>query len=174
MATNPKLKKLAEMRAAAEAGGGAERVAKIHESGRLTARERINLLFDPATFQELGVFVTHRTTDFGIGDNQPLGDGVVCGYGSVAGRLTYAFAQDFTVFGGTLSESNAAKICRLMDLALENGAPVVGLNDSGGARIQEGVASLGGYAEIFLRNTLASGVGPQISAAIGPAARRAG
>ncbi|HET6348303.1 MAG TPA: acyl-CoA carboxylase subunit beta, partial [Candidatus Krumholzibacteria bacterium] len=151
-------------------GGGPERVAKIHESGRLTARERINLLFDPATFQELGVFVTHRTTDFGIGDNRPLGDGVVCGYGSVAGRLTYAFAQDFTVFGGTLSESNAAKICRLMDLALENGAPVVGLNDSGGARIQEGVASLGGYAEIFLRNTLASGVVPQISAVMGPCA----
>ncbi|HEX6790399.1 MAG TPA: acyl-CoA carboxylase subunit beta [Candidatus Krumholzibacteria bacterium] len=167
---NPKLKKLAEMRAAAEAGGGAERIEKIHQSGRLTARERINLLFDPATFQELGVFVTHRTTDFGIGDNRPPGDGVVCGYGSVAGRLTYAFAQDFTVFGGTLSESNAAKICRLMDLAVENGAPVVGLNDSGGARIQEGVASLGGYAEIFLRNTLASGVVPQISAIMGPCA----
>jgi len=114
--------------------------------------------------------VTHRATDFGIGDNQPPGDGVVCGYGSVAGRLTYAFAQDFTVFGGTLSESNAAKICRLMDLAVENGAPVIGLNDSGGARIQEGVASLGGYAEIFLRNTLASGVVPQISAIMGPCA----
>ena len=170
MPENPKLKKLAEMRAAAEAGGGPERVARIHDSGRLTARERINLLFDPATFQELGVFVTHRATDFGIGDNQPPGDGVVCGYGSVAGRLTYAFAQDFTVFGGTLSESNAAKICRLMDLAVENGAPVIGLNDSGGARIQEGVASLGGYAEIFLRNTLASGVVPQISAIMGPCA----
>jgi propionyl-CoA carboxylase beta chain len=170
MSTNPKLKKLAEMRAAAEAGGGADRVAKIHESGRLTARERIHLLFDPATFQELGAFVTHRATDFGIGDNRPPGDGVVCGYGSVAGRLTYAFAQDFTVFGGTLSESNAAKICRLMDLAVENGAPVIGLNDSGGARIQEGVASLGGYAEIFLRNTLASGVVPQISAILGPCA----
>jgi propionyl-CoA carboxylase beta chain len=167
---DPKLKKLAEMRAAAEAGGGAERIEKIHQSGRLTARERIHLLFDPATFQELGVFVTHRTSDFGIGDNRPPGDGVVCGYGSVAGRLTYAFAQDFTVFGGTLSESNAAKICRLMDLAMENGAPVVGLNDSGGARIQEGVASLGGYAEIFLRNTLASGVVPQISAVMGPCA----
>ena len=167
---HPKLKKLADMRAAAEAGGGADKVEKIHQSGRLTARERINLLFDTATFQELGVFVTHRATDFGIGNNKPLGDGVVCGYGSVEGRLTYAFAQDFTVFGGTLSETNAAKICRLMDLAMENGAPVVGLNDSGGARIQEGVASLGGYADIFLRNTLASGVVPQISAIMGPCA----
>jgi acetyl-CoA carboxylase carboxyltransferase component len=168
--TNDKLEKLNQMRAAAHAGGGPERVAKIHQSGRLTARERINLLFDPATFQELGVFVAHRCTDFGMADRQVPGDGVVCGYGSVAGRLTYAFAQDFTVFGGTLSESNAAKICRLMDLAVENGAPVVGLNDSGGARIQEGVASLGGYAEIFLRNTLASGVVPQISAIMGPCA----
>ena len=168
--TNEKLKQLREMRAAAEAGGGADRVAKIRESGRLTARERIHLLFDPATFQELGVFVTHRATDFGVGERKVPGDGVVCGYGSVAGRLTYAFAQDFTVFGGTLSESNAAKICRMMDLAVENGAPVVGLNDSGGARIQEGVASLGGYAEIFLRNTLASGVVPQISAIMGPCA----
>src|SRR5687767_14460331 len=167
---HPKLKKLADMRAAAEAGGGADKVEKIHQSGRLTARERINLLFDTATFQELGVFVTHRATDFGIGNNKPLGDGVVCGYGSVEGRLTYAFAQDFTVFGGTLSETNAAKICRLMDLAMENGAPVIGLNDSGGARIQEGVASLGGYADIFLRNTLASGVVPQISAIMGPCA----
>lgn len=165
-----KLKQLRDLRAAAEAGGGPERVAKIHESGRLTARERIHLLFDPATFQELGVFVSHRSTDPAIADKKFLGDGVVCGYGSVGGRLTYAFAQDFTVFGGTLSESNAAKICRLMDLAVENGAPVVGLNDSGGARIQEGVASLGGYAEIFLRNTLASGVVPQISAVMGPCA----
>ncbi|HEX5133610.1 MAG TPA: acyl-CoA carboxylase subunit beta [Candidatus Krumholzibacteria bacterium] len=165
-----KLEKLKQMRASAHAGGGEARVAKIHASGRLSARERINLLFDPATFQELGVFVAHRCTDFGMADRTVPGDGVVCGYGSVAGRLTYAFAQDFTVFGGTLSESNAAKICRLMDLAVENGAPVVGLNDSGGARIQEGVASLGGYAEIFLRNTLASGVVPQISAVMGPCA----
>ncbi len=168
--TNDKLEKLNQMRAQAHAGGGEERVARIHASGRLTARERINLLFDPGTFQELGVFVTHRCTDFGMAERQVPGDGVVCGYGSVDGRLTYAFAQDFTVFGGTLSESNAAKICRLMDLAVENGAPVVGLNDSGGARIQEGVASLGGYAEIFLRNTLASGVVPQISAIMGPCA----
>ncbi|MDH4036581.1 MAG: acyl-CoA carboxylase subunit beta [Candidatus Krumholzibacteria bacterium] len=168
--TNDKLEKLNQMRAQAHGGGGEERVARIHASGRLTARERINLLFDPATFQELGVFVAHRCTDFGMAERQVPGDGVVCGYGSVEGRLTYAFAQDFTVFGGTLSESNAAKICRLMDLAVENGAPVVGLNDSGGARIQEGVASLGGYAEIFLRNTLASGVVPQISAIMGPCA----
>lgn len=152
------------------AGGGEERVERVHASGRLTARERINLLFDPGTFQEVGVFVTHRSTDFGMGDRKIPGDGVVAGYGAIAGRVTYAFAQDFTVFGGTLSEANADKICRLMDLALENGAPVVGLNDSGGARIQEGVASLGGYAEIFLRNTLASGVVPQISAIMGPCA----
>jgi propionyl-CoA carboxylase beta chain len=168
--TNEAIEKLRRLRAAAHAGGGEERVARIHESGRLTARERIALLFDPATFQELGVFVTHRATDSGMAERQVPGDGVVCGYGSVAGRLTYAFAQDFTVFGGTLSEANAAKICRLMDLAIESGAPVVGLNDSGGARIQEGVASLGGYAEIFLRNTLASGVVPQISAIMGPCA----
>jgi propionyl-CoA carboxylase beta chain len=168
--THDKLEKLNQMRAASHAGGGEARVAKIHESGRLTARERINLLFDPGTFLELGAFVEHRCTDFGMADRRVPGDGVVCGYGSIAGRLTYAFAQDFTVFGGTLSESNAAKICRLMDLAVENGAPVVGLNDSGGARIQEGVASLGGYAEIFLRNTLASGVVPQISAIMGPCA----
>jgi len=168
--TNDKLNALRALRTVAHAGGGEDRVAKIHESGRLTARERINLLFDPATFQELGVFVTHRCHDFGMEDRKVPGDGVVCGYGSVNGRLTYAFAQDFTVFGGTLSEANASKICRLMDLAMENGAPLVGLNDSGGARIQEGVASLGGYAEIFLRNTLASGVIPQISAIMGPCA----
>jgi propionyl-CoA carboxylase beta chain len=165
-----KVKELREKRKLAELGGGEARVKKIHDSGRLTARERINLLFDPGTFQELGVFVTHRCTDFGMENNKILGDGVVAGYGKINGRLGYAFAQDFTVFGGTLSEANAAKICRLMDLALENGAPIVGLNDSGGARIQEGVASLGGYAEIFLRNTLASGVVPQISAVMGACA----
>jgi propionyl-CoA carboxylase beta chain len=165
-----KLQALRDKRALAHQGGGEERIAKIHASGRLTARERINLLFDPGTFQEVGVFVSHRCTDFGMQDKKILGDGVVAGYGKVSGRLTYAFAQDFTVFGGTLSEANANKICRLMDLALENGAPLIGLNDSGGARIQEGVASLGGYAEIFLRNTLASGVVPQISAIMGPCA----
>lgn len=165
-----KLNELREKRELAYQGGGEARIKKIHDSGRLTARERINLLFDPGTFNEMGVFVTHRCTDFGMADKRITGDGVVAGYGKVNGRLTYAFAQDFTVFGGTLSEANAAKICRLMDLAVENGAPIIGLNDSGGARIQEGVASLGGYAEIFLRNTLASGVVPQISAVMGPCA----
>lgn len=168
--TDDKLELLRTKRDEVEAGGGEDRVKKIHESGRLTARERILLLFDSGTFQELGVFVAHRCTDFGADKKKILGDGVVAGYGSVNGRLTYAFAQDFTVFGGTLSEANAAKICRLMDLAIENGAPVIGLNDSGGARIQEGVASLGGYADIFLRNTMASGVVPQISAIMGPCA----
>ncbi|MDP6797379.1 MAG: acyl-CoA carboxylase subunit beta, partial [Candidatus Krumholzibacteria bacterium] len=143
---------------------------KIHKSGRLTARERIRLFFDKGSFQELGVFVRHRSQDPGIRDQRPLGDGVVAGFGQVSGRLVYAFAQDFTVFGGTMSEANAAKICRLMDLALDNGAPVIGLNDSGGARIQEGVQSLGGYADIFLRNTLSSGVIPQISVVMGPCA----
>lgn len=165
-----RLRELRERRGRAQLGGGKERIKKIHDSGRLTARERINLLFDPGTFQEMGVFVTHRCNDFGMSENRITGDGVVAGYGRVDRRLTYAFAQDFTVFGGTLSEANAMKICRLMDLALENGAPLIGLNDSGGARIQEGVASLGGYAEIFLRNTLASGVVPQISAVMGPCA----
>jgi propionyl-CoA carboxylase beta chain len=168
--TDDKLAELRARREAALAGGGEERVQKIHDSGRLTARERINLLFDPGTFQEMGVFVSHRCSDFGMDKRKIPGDGVVAGYGLVNGRQTYAFAQDFTVFGGTLSEANAEKICRLMDLAIENGAPVVGLNDSGGARIQEGVASLGGYAEIFLRNTLASGVVPQISGVMGPCA----
>ncbi len=165
-----KLKELKQKREAALLGGGEERIKRIHDSGRLTARERINLLFDPGTFQELGVFVTHRCTDFGMDKQKITGDGVVTGFGKINGRMTYAFAQDFTVFGGTLSEANAMKICRLMDLALENGAPIIGLNDSGGARIQEGVSSLGGYAEIFLRNTLASGVIPQISAIMGPCA----
>jgi propionyl-CoA carboxylase beta chain len=151
-------------------GGGAERIQKIHASGRLTARESIELLLDRGTFQELGAFVTHRCHDFGMYSKRITGDGVVAGYGRIDGRLTYVFAQDFTVFGGTLSEENAKKICNIMDLAMLNGAPIVGLNDSGGARIQEGVSSLGGYAEIFLRNTLASGVVPQISAIVGPCA----
>jgi propionyl-CoA carboxylase beta chain len=152
------------------AGGGAERVAKIHAKGRLTARERLELLYDAGSFVEIGAFVTHRSTDFGMADKRITGDGVVAGWGQVDGRLVYAFAQDFTVFGGTMSEANARKICAIMDLALENGAPVVGLNDSGGARIQEGVLSLGAYADVFLRNTLASGVVPQISAILGPCA----
>ncbi|MBM3320487.1 MAG: acyl-CoA carboxylase subunit beta [Candidatus Eisenbacteria bacterium] len=151
-------------------GGGPERIEQIRASGRLTARERIGLLIDPGTFQETGVFVVHRSSDFGMEKRRVVGDGVIAGYGRVDGRFVYVFAQDFTVFGGTLSESNAEKICRLMDAALENGAPIIGLNDSGGARIQEGVQSLGGYAEIFLRNTLASGVVPQISAIMGPCA----
>ena len=156
--------------AAAEAGGGAERIARQHKEGKLTARERVELLLDPGSFVELDALVAHRCRDFGMENVKFPGDGVVSGYGTVEGRLVYVFAQDFTVFGGSLSETNAQKICKVMDLAVENGAPVIGLNDSGGARIQEGVASLGGYADIFLRNTLASGVVPQISAILGPCA----
>ncbi len=170
MAHEDKFELLEKKREQARLGGGQKRIDKIHESGRLTARERIHLFFDKGTFQELGTFVTHQSSDPAIKDNKPLGDGVVAGFGQVDGRLVYAFAQDFTVFGGTMSGANAGKIARLMDLAMDNGAPVVGLNDSGGARIQEGVASLGGYADIFLRNTLASGVIPQISVIMGPCA----
>jgi propionyl-CoA carboxylase beta chain len=155
---------------AAETGGGAERRERQHRAGKLLARERIDLLLDEGTFEELDRFVTHRTSEFGIGEQKPPGDGFVTGYGRIDGRLVYVFAQDFTVFGGSLSESNAAKVAKIMDLALRAGAPVVGLNDSGGARIQEGVRSLAGYADIFLRNTLASGVIPQISAIMGPCA----
>jgi propionyl-CoA carboxylase beta chain len=156
--------------AAAERGGGEERIRKQHEAGKLTARERVHLLLDAGSFVEVDALVTHRCRDFGMEKQKVPGDGVVCGYGTVDGRLVYVFAQDFTVFGGSLSETNAQKICKVMDLAVENGAPIVGLNDSGGARIQEGVASLGGYADIFLRNTLSSGVVPQISAIMGPCA----
>ena len=151
-------------------GGGEERRRRQHEAGKLTARERIDLLFDPGTFQEVDKLVAHRCRDFGMDEQVVPGDGVVAGHGRVEGRPVYAFAQDFTVFGGSLSETNAAKIVKIMDLAMKMGAPVVGLNDSGGARIQEGVLSLGGYADIFLRNTLASGVIPQISAIMGPCA----
>jgi len=161
---------LRRRREAVLAGGGEERIAKLHAEGRLTARERVELFLDPGSFQETGVFVEHRIADFGMAERRVPGDGVVAGYGTVDGRKVFVFAQDFTVFGGTLSEENARKICNVMDLAMENGAPVIGLNDSGGARIQEGVQSLGGYAEIFLRNTLASGVVPQISAVMGPCA----
>jgi propionyl-CoA carboxylase beta chain len=161
---------LQDLERRAELGGGEERLRRQREAGKLTARERIDLLFDPGTFEEVDKFVTHRCTDFGMADQVVPGDGVVCGHGRVNGRLAYAFAQDFTVFGGSLSETNAAKIVKIMDLAIKMGAPVVGLNDSGGARIQEGVLSLGGYADIFLRNTLASGVVPQISAIMGPCA----
>jgi propionyl-CoA carboxylase beta chain len=149
---------------------GKDRVKKQHEAGKLTARERIELLLDPGTFQELDRFVTHRSNDFGMEKSRPLGDGVVTGFGQIDGRIVYVFSQDFTVFGGSLSGAHAAKICKLMDLALKNGAPVIGLNDSGGARIQEGVEALGGYAEIFWRNVQASGVVPQISVIMGPCA----
>jgi propionyl-CoA carboxylase beta subunit len=154
----------------AELGGGEERLRRQRESGRLTARERIELLFDPGTFEEIDKYVTHRCLDFGMAEQVIPGDGVVTGHGRINRRLAYAFAQDFTVFGGSLSETNAAKIVKIMDLAMKMGAPIIGLNDSGGARIQEGVASLAGYADIFLRNTLASGVVPQISAIMGPCA----
>lgn len=151
-------------------GGGADRIESQHKKGKLTARERLELLLDEGSFQEIGRFVMHRSKDFGLDKEYYLGDGVVTGYGTVEGRLVYVFSQDFTVFGGSLSEAHAQKICRIMDLAMKNGAPVIGLNDSGGARIQEGVVSLGGYADIFYRNTLASGVVPQISAVMGPCA----
>ncbi len=164
------LSTLENMHALAELGGGQARIDRQHERGKLTARERIEAFVDPGTFVELDKFVTHGCTDFGMEKQKFLGDGVITGYAKVSGRLTYLFAQDFTVFGGSLSAAHAAKICKVMDRAMEAGAPVVGLNDSGGARIQEGVASLGGYADIFLRNTLASGVIPQLSAIMGPCA----
>ncbi|MDZ4674420.1 MAG: acyl-CoA carboxylase subunit beta [Gemmatimonadota bacterium] len=156
--------------ALAELAGGEQRIASQHKKGKLTARERLDLLLDEASFVELDRFVTHRATDFGLADQVYPGDGVVAGYGRIDGRLVYVYSQDFTVFGGSLSETHAQKICKVMDLAVKNGAPIIGLNDSGGARIQEGVASLGGYADIFLRNTLASGVVPQISVILGPCA----
>ena len=165
-----KLQQLDHKRAEAELGGGAERVAAQHAKHKMTARERLDALLDPGSFVELDRFVTHRSTDFGLADERYLGDGVVTGHGKIDGRLVFVFAQDFTVFGGSLSEANAEKICKVMDHAVKVGAPIIGLNDSGGARIQEGVASLGGYADIFLRNTLASGVVPQISAVLGPCA----
>ena len=151
-------------------GGGKDRNAKQHKKGKLTARERISLLMDPGSFEEIGALVLHRTKDFGMEDQQYAGDGVITGYGTVNERLVYVFAQDFTVFGGALSETHAEKICKIMDLAMKGGAPMIGLNDSGGARIQEGVRSLGGYADIFYRNVLSSGVIPQISAIMGPCA----
>ncbi|MGI8672156.1 MAG: acyl-CoA carboxylase subunit beta [Luteitalea sp.] len=162
--------RLASLEQRAEDGGGADRIARQHEAGKLSARERVARLFDPGTFEETDKLVVHRCRDFGMDSQQVPGDGVVCGSGRVDGRTVFAFAQDFTVFGGSLSQTNAAKICKVMDQAVKVGAPIVGLNDSGGARIQEGVASLAGYADIFLRNTLASGVVPQISAILGPCA----
>lgn len=165
-----KIQYLEKLNQEALLGGGEKRIESQHKKGKLTARERIELLIDEGTFEEIGKFVTHRATDFGLDKQKILGDGVVTGYGQVNGRLVYVFSQDFTVFGGSLSETYAEKIVKIMDLAMQNGAPVIGLNDSGGARIQEGVVSLGGYADIFYRNTLASGVVPQISAIMGPCA----
>ena len=164
------IQRLHELERLADLGGGDERLKKQHQQGKLTARERVTRLFDPGTFEEVDKLVTHRCRDFGMDQQIIPGDGVVTGHGRISGRVAYAFAQDFTVFGGSLSETNAAKICKIMDIAMRNGAPIIGLNDSGGARIQEGVVSLGGYADIFLRNTLASGVVPQISAIMGPCA----
>ncbi|GIV31773.1 MAG: hypothetical protein KatS3mg030_075 [Saprospiraceae bacterium] len=167
---NDKLEKLQRKIEEALLGGGLERIEKEHAKGKLTARERIHFLLDEGSFEEIGMFVTHRCSDFGMDKQLIPGDGVVTGYGTIDGRLVYVFAQDFTVFGGSLSETHAEKICKVMDLAMRNGAPVIGLNDSGGARIQEGVNSLGGYADIFFRNVRASGVIPQISAIMGPCA----
>jgi propionyl-CoA carboxylase beta chain len=161
---------LEQMRAAARAGGGARRIEAQHRRGKLTARERLELLLDPGSFEEWDMFVEHRSHDFGIGEQKVPGDGVVTGYGTVNGRLVFVFSQDFTVFGGSLSEAHAEKICKIMDQAMNVGAPVIGLNDSGGARIQDGVASLAGYAEVFERNVLASGVVPQVSMIMGPCA----
>jgi propionyl-CoA carboxylase beta chain len=165
-----KREQLLQLRDQAQLGGGKARIESQHKKGKLTARERIHFLMDEGSFEEIGAFVQHRSADFGMENQKFLGDGVVTGYGTVNGRLTYVFSQDFTVFGGSLSETHAEKICKIMDLATKNGAPLIGLNDSGGARIQEGVVSLGGYADIFYRNTLASGVIPQISAIMGPCA----
>jgi propionyl-CoA carboxylase beta chain len=170
MKLEQKLEELKKRSRLAEAGGGAQRRERQHKEGKMSARERIEFLLDEGTFEETDKFVTHRCTDFGMGENKIYGDGFITGYGRIEGRLVFVFAQDFTVFGGSLSETNAAKIVKIMDLAAKMGAPVVGLNDSGGARIQEGVMSLAGYADIFLRNTLYSGVVPQISAVMGPCA----
>src|SRR5216110_3534698 len=164
------LRRLEEKRAVARAGGGARRIKAQHEKGKLTARERIELLFDPGSFEEWDMFVEHRSHDFDMEGQRVPGDGVVTGYGAINGRLVFVFSQDFTVFGGSLSERHAEKICKVMDMAINVGAPVIGLNDSGGARIQEGVASLAGYAEVFQRNVLASGVVPQVSLIMGPCA----
>lgn len=167
---NPKIQALREKLEQGKLGGGIKRIEAQHQKGKLTARERVDLLMDPGSFEEIGALVIHRTKDFGMEDQQFYGDGVITGYGTVNGRLVYVFAQDFTVFGGALSETHAEKICKIMDMAMRSGAPMIGLNDSGGARIQEGVRSLGGYADIFYRNVQSSGVIPQISAVMGPCA----
>ncbi len=170
MSLEEKLNQLEKMRAEARLGGGQKRIDSQHKKGKLTARERIELLVDQNSFEEFDMFVTHRSSDFGLAEQKVLGDGVVTGCGKINGRLVYLFSQDFTVFGGSLSEAHAEKVCKIMNMAMKVGAPVIGLNDSGGARIQEGVVSLGGYADIFLLNTLASGVVPQISLILGPCA----
>ena len=170
MAVDPKIDKLRDMRVQAQLGGGQARIDREHAKGKLTARERIDRLLDPGTFRELDMFATHRTVGFGTEETKILSDSVVTGWGQIDGRLVYLFSQDFTVFGGSLGEVHAEKVCKIMDLAMKNGAPVIGLNDSGGARIQEGVVSLAAYAYVFLRNVLASGVVPQISAIMGPCA----
>ena len=170
MSTADKLQRLLELRTQALEGGGAARLEQQHARGKLSARERLDLLLDDGSFTEIDAFVTHRATDFGLDEERYLGDGVVTGFGRIDGRLVFVYSQDFTVFGGSLSEAHAEKICKVMDLAVENGAPIIGLSDSGGARIQEGVVSLGGYADIFLRNTLVSGVVPQLSLVMGPCA----
>jgi acetyl-CoA carboxylase carboxyltransferase component len=170
MSENPKIQKLRETKMKSRQGGGLERIEAQHQRGKLTARERIDLLLDKGSFREIDAFKTHRSTEFGLDSQKFLGDSVVTGWGTIDGRLVYVFSQDFTVIGGSLGEAHAQKICKVMDMALKNGAPIIGLNDSGGARIQEGVDSLGGYADIFLRNTLASGVIPQISVIMGPCA----
>ena len=167
---NPKIEQLQRLREESQQGGGAARVRRQREKGKLTARERVELLLDKGTFREIDAFVEHRETNFGMDEKKYLGDSVITGWGTIDERLVYVFSQDFTVFGGSLSLVHAQKVCKIMDMALKNGAPVIGINDSGGARIQEGVDSLGGYADIFLRNTLASGVVPQISAIMGPCA----
>ena len=166
------IRQLEEKRAAARLGGGQRRIDSQHAKGKLTARERIEVLLDDGSFEEYDMFVEHRSVDFGMDEQKVPGDGVVTGWGTINGRLVFVFSQDFTVFGGSLSEAHAGKICKIMDQAMKVGAPVIGINDSGGARIQEGVASLGGYADVFQRNVLASGVVPQISVIMGPCARR--
>src|SRR5215207_4423730 len=170
MSNQKNIQHLRDQKARSRLGGGPERIDAQHKKGRLTARERIDLLLDKGSFRELDAFVQHRTHDFNLDGQKFMSDSVVTGWGTIEGRIVYVFSQDFTVFGGSLSEAHAEKICKIMDLAMKNGAPVIGLNDSGGARIQEGVVSLAGYADIFLRNTLASGVIPQISAIMGPCA----
>jgi acetyl-CoA carboxylase carboxyltransferase component len=170
LSTNPRIQDLRDRKTAAYLGGGEDKIARHHGRGRMTARERLTLLLDKGSFREVDMFVTHTSNDFGLGEQKFAGDGVVTGYGMINGRLVFVYSQDFTVFGGSVSRTHAQKICKIMDMAMKNGAPIVGLNDSGGARIQEGVLALAGYADIFYRNVIASGVVPQISVIMGPCA----